>query len=368
MGNQRSAPTESDIIPSETSLLYQPLIRWRIEPILSTADSVKRPADGRLKVMLMPADHSCLFHAISYVCDGMQTDAKHAKIQRLRVAQHIRLQRQLASSQIPKTSSAATYSDAVLNMSLDSYLNYVTQETSWGSSIELQAFSEIYQTEIFVMDLQGPHCYLFGEQRHYARRVYLLYSNNHYDAICWKPSASMKKTLPADRRKKAILEAFSPLDIGMLQNVKYVVERLATYYQQQLEESEKQHGYDERMRYKLVETSWKLAKRDKATVTRLEPSKFKGNTLDRYLPINDRDLFNAAANKYKAAMSPAKKRHSALNSIVETREETDAEDDSLDELSRNAPSTRTYSADLTLAAPNTPQQSPSLRPMIRSGG
>lgn len=46
-----------------------------------------------------------------------------------------------------------------------------------------------YRTEIAVVEVQSGRCDVFGEGAGYSRRVYLLHSGIHFDAITFGPGA-----------------------------------------------------------------------------------------------------------------------------------------------------------------------------------
>lgn len=128
-------------------------------------DIIKQP---QMQIRIMPDDNSCLFSAISYVI--YQGDISLASEMR-----------QLAASLI--LSNPIEYGEVVLGREPSAYVQWLLKPNSWGGAIELAVFSSHFAVEIASVDVATGRVDLFGEGRAYDRRVYLLYSGIHYDAL-----------------------------------------------------------------------------------------------------------------------------------------------------------------------------------------
>lgn len=89
--------------------------------------------------------------------------------------------RQVCASVI--MSDPATYSAAFLGKDNGEYVQYILNPEKWGGGIELAILSDYYKAEIAAIDIETTHLYVYGEGKGYDRRVYLLYSGIHYDAL-----------------------------------------------------------------------------------------------------------------------------------------------------------------------------------------
>ena len=73
-----------------------------------------------------------------------------------------------------------------LGRPVEEYCNWILQKTSWGGGIELFIFSNHFKVEIASFDIQTMRLDVFGQGNNYQKRVYLLYSGIHYDAVAAK--------------------------------------------------------------------------------------------------------------------------------------------------------------------------------------
>lgn len=58
---------------------------------------------------------------------------------------------------------------------------------AWGGAIELSIFANHFQSEIVSIDVETIKPYVFGEGQGYTKRVFVLYSGIHYDALARSP-------------------------------------------------------------------------------------------------------------------------------------------------------------------------------------
>ena len=75
------------------------------------------------------------------------------------------------------------YNLVFLGRSNEDYQQWICNEQSWGGAIELAILSEHFEVEFAVVNIQAKSICVFGEDKNYANRVYLIYDGIHYDAL-----------------------------------------------------------------------------------------------------------------------------------------------------------------------------------------
>ncbi|KAJ3288742.1 ubiquitin-specific protease otu1 [Borealophlyctis nickersoniae] len=147
------------------------LVRTQVEPPQPKAEEGVRVGDGILVVREMKDDNSCLFRSIGYVLDHSPD--------------LVTKYRQVVVDAI--ASDPVTYNEAILGRDPEEYKSWILKPQSWGGAIELAVFAEMYQVEIASIDVSTLRVDRFGEGQ-YPRRVILLYSGIHYDAVALTPT------------------------------------------------------------------------------------------------------------------------------------------------------------------------------------
>jgi ubiquitin thioesterase OTU1 len=140
---------------------------WEYPPTVEKGSMVRRD---------MPRDNSCLFHSIAYVCSNKGTGVAAAAAIREIVANLV-------------ASDPAKYSTAFLASPNHLYQQHIMNPDTWGGGIELSILSTHYQTEIVAFDFRHLREDVFGRGDGYKRRVFLIYTGDHYDALVWQPAA-----------------------------------------------------------------------------------------------------------------------------------------------------------------------------------
>lgn len=79
------------------------------------------------------------------------------------------------------------YSEAVLGKPNPEYCRWILKPDSWGGAIELAVLSNFYGLEIAVVDTLNAIINRFGEDQHYAQRVFLMFDGIHYDPLYLEP-------------------------------------------------------------------------------------------------------------------------------------------------------------------------------------
>jgi ubiquitin thioesterase OTU1 len=116
----------------------------------------------------VPADNSCLFHSVSFVCEDRSRSGGPALRAQIRDAVLLN-----------KSKFTALY----LEQPPEQYARWIMQPTSWGGAIELTILSFLFQTEIVVCDLQSHRTEVFGTGENYTTRSFVAYTGTHYDAL-----------------------------------------------------------------------------------------------------------------------------------------------------------------------------------------
>ncbi len=113
-------------------------------------------------------DNSCLFSAVAYLMNKDDFNENSSLIYRLMITDYI---------------NDNNISADVLGMSKEEYVNKISDNNSWGGAIELKLFSDMFETQIASLDVQSGRVDIFGEDKEYYRRAYLMYNGIHYDPL-----------------------------------------------------------------------------------------------------------------------------------------------------------------------------------------
>lgn len=130
---------------------------------------------GVLMKKVVPADNSCLFSSIHFVFNGKLDETGN-------IAPSMR---QLIAETISKDTEL--YSEAILGRPNPDYCKWIQDDKSWGGAIELSILSSHFGMEIAVVDTINAIINRFGEDQHYALRVFLLFDGIHYDPLYLEP-------------------------------------------------------------------------------------------------------------------------------------------------------------------------------------
>jgi len=129
-----------------------------------------------LSVQPIANDNSCLFNAVGGLVEGFHACGP-ALVTELR---------QTVAS-IISANSDGRYSEGYLGAPPDKYTRHILQPDTWGGGIELSVLAEFHDVEIAALDVETCHQYIFGESAdpklRKTRRIYLVYSGVHYDAL-----------------------------------------------------------------------------------------------------------------------------------------------------------------------------------------
>jgi len=119
----------------------------------------------------VPADNHCLFYSIYFCTNEGVLDQQQARQLRQKIAFHI-------------LDNQNSYSEAVLGKSPLDYSAWIQSDASWGGSIELRIFSDLFQVQIHAIDIMTGVVYKYNEDR-FTQKIMVLYDGIHYDPLYW---------------------------------------------------------------------------------------------------------------------------------------------------------------------------------------
>lgn len=114
------------------------------------------------------ADNSCLFSSVAYLIDrenfGESSSLKFRNI----IVEYL-LDNEFDSN--------------LLEQPKDKYIEFIQDIKNWGGAIEVKMFSEIFHKQIVCIDVKTNRADIYGEDKNYDQRIYLLYNGVHYDPL-----------------------------------------------------------------------------------------------------------------------------------------------------------------------------------------
>eukprot|EP00611_Tribonema_gayanum_P010102 TRINITY_DN1_c1_g1_i1.p1 TRINITY_DN1_c1_g1~~TRINITY_DN1_c1_g1_i1.p1 ORF type:complete len:396 (-),score=109.15 TRINITY_DN1_c1_g1_i1:417-1604(-) len=134
---------------------------------------------------VVDADNSCLFTSVGY-CVTLERGEKGGGRMRRVITQAVR-------------AAPDTFSEAILGMQPEAYCGWIMNSEKWGGEIELVVLSDHYKLEICVVDIATGRTYLYGENKGYSQRIFLLYDGVHYDAMAEAFSPNAPEDLDTTR-------------------------------------------------------------------------------------------------------------------------------------------------------------------------
>lgn len=114
------------------------------------------------------ADNSCLFTSIAYLTDKKHFNEISANAYRNMIVEY------LLNNE---------FDESLLDLTKEEYINEISNPSKWGGGIEIKIFSDILKLEIAVVDVQTNRIDVFGQDKNYTSRIYLLYNGIHYDPL-----------------------------------------------------------------------------------------------------------------------------------------------------------------------------------------
>lgn len=114
------------------------------------------------------SDNSCLFSSIGYLIDHKNFN-EETKLQ----------YRQLLVNYLEKNN----FEQGILELPKEDYIENIQDPSTWGGAIELKVFSDMFQIEIASIDVQSNRVDIFGQDKNYPQRIYVIYNGVHYDPL-----------------------------------------------------------------------------------------------------------------------------------------------------------------------------------------
>lgn len=143
----------------------------------------------------MPGDGNCLFRAVAFALRGTQQE-------------HGRIRRQVVAYEWHHQSDFATF---VPDMPFDKYVQHMANDGVWGSELELQAMSRLFNVQFRILSASKPPVVIDSSARHSgagAQKTVLLWfaHGEHFDLVI-------------DMRRMRLLEAAQEAVFNVLKNV-----------------------------------------------------------------------------------------------------------------------------------------------------
>ena len=114
------------------------------------------------------ADNSCLFSSVAYLIDRANFgDSSSLKFRSI-IVEYL-LDNEFDSN--------------LLDQPKAQYIEFIQDTKNWGGAIEVKMFSEIYRKQIVCIDVKTNRADIYGEDKNYDQRIYLLYNGVHYDPL-----------------------------------------------------------------------------------------------------------------------------------------------------------------------------------------
>jgi len=114
------------------------------------------------------ADNSCLFSSIAYLIDKKNFNESSSIIYRNMIVEY------LCNNE---------FEESLLDLPKNAYINDIGNPTRWGGGIEIKIFTEILKIEIAIVDVQTNRIDLFGQDKNFENRIFILYNGIHYDPL-----------------------------------------------------------------------------------------------------------------------------------------------------------------------------------------
>ena len=114
------------------------------------------------------ADNSCLFSSIAYLIDRKNFNDMSTIIYRNMIVEY------LINNE---------FEESLLDIPKPDYIEEIMKPNKWGGGIEIKIFTEIFKVEIAVVDILTNRVDLFGQDKNYENRIFIIYTGIHYDPL-----------------------------------------------------------------------------------------------------------------------------------------------------------------------------------------
>ncbi len=133
-----------------------------MEPFYSNNDDlhpIRREVD---------ADNSCLFSSMAYLLDRENFNEESSLRFRQIIIDYL---------------LDDNFDSNLLDEPKDKYIEFIQNPKNWGGALEVKMFSDIFQKQIVCIDVKTNRADIYGEDKNYYQRIYLLYNGIHYDPL-----------------------------------------------------------------------------------------------------------------------------------------------------------------------------------------
>lgn len=114
------------------------------------------------------ADNSCLFSSIAYLIDHANFNEQASLRFRQIIIDYL---------------NEDKFDSTLLDQPKEQYIEFIVNPKNWGGALEVKMFSEIFQKQIVCIDVKTNRADIYGEDKHFTQRIYLLYNGVHYDPL-----------------------------------------------------------------------------------------------------------------------------------------------------------------------------------------
>lgn len=114
------------------------------------------------------ADNSCLFSSIAYLIDRDNFNEQASLRFRQIIIDYL---------------NEDKFDSTLLDQPKEQYIEFIVNPKNWGGALEVKMFSEIFQKQIVCIDVKTNRADIYGEDKHFSQRIYLLYNGIHYDPL-----------------------------------------------------------------------------------------------------------------------------------------------------------------------------------------
>jgi ubiquitin thioesterase OTU1 len=114
------------------------------------------------------ADNSCLFSSIAYLIDRKNFNETSPILYRNMIVEYL---------------IHNDFDESLLDIQKVDYIEEIMKPNKWGGGIEIKIFTEIFKIEIAVIDILTNRVDLFGEDKNYENRIFIIYTGIHYDPL-----------------------------------------------------------------------------------------------------------------------------------------------------------------------------------------
>ncbi|OMJ94775.1 hypothetical protein SteCoe_1954 [Stentor coeruleus] len=132
------------------------------------AHSTQKFFDGSVIVIRhIPNDNSCLFTAMHYAMNRNFDSSGYL--------------RDYIGAFLKKNPDK--FEEGILGRSIEEYSQWIKNTNNWGGEIELVILSEYFEVEICIISVNPISESFINEDKSYHKRIYLLFTNAHYNLI-----------------------------------------------------------------------------------------------------------------------------------------------------------------------------------------